>query len=889
MSTSSHTITQHVISPSTIANPVVTDGPTAAEVTAGFCCIKPGDFIPETPDVLRDDTSGLEEDSKEVETGANPLHQNFLVPQMLVKVPSISNISDVVRACGTCKQTALSCLGHPVSDIHYDCGRPTNDCTCYDQPCFILPPPTPQYVNVPPPHCVVLDPAMSWGVHTCTIALNNEDSNKENQDSLTVSGPVDEGISFTLRRTCHVTLTEQQRAQDKANTPDSFELNIPPQFIPFRLTIGGQQVVAKYIHLMPGNNPIIYGCMEKGGEIQQGEVHAAPDFDTDGDCDYTHDQLHYPRKDYGDHHRVDLAMVEIPDRLLWAEVSRYHHMSQQYKDLAKAIKALDVTLLEFALELLEFAQELLEFAQELLEFAQELLEFALELLDFSPKLLEFALELLEFAQELLQLPLKLLELPLELLKYAPKLLKFALELLEFAPKLLEFALMLLESQELLEFPLELQEFPLELLEFCHELLEFALELLEFALKLLKSQELLEFAPDLLELSLELLEFPLELQEFSPELLVFPLKLLVFAPELWEFALVLLVFALELLVFALELLVFALELLVFAPELLESAPEQSLHKPNAVATLNTKDGWDFVPYRINSRERDAPTRYLVGRVRWRHVPDTRRTEENNTGYYAEAATSQRFHPVVSNRERCCWVELRWSNTNSYFEATRPAADDLNINIPLVDARPIDQQGVIDGQEEEQPDLDTEPPRTEFQLRTTSPPQSSHTSERLPTPRSEGEPEEIAVQSPEVDALAAQTAELHIPEPIRGIPYSYMTTQTEVSPPRLVINEQTGHVQQLQPEDMEAVNRAMGPDVPDAPSIPEGTDMFYEFRLNRNRIPSPDNRPFPPLQRPPGGGQPGGGKPRGGPPQEDHREEDHPEEGHQEEDHPSRDQQ
>ncbi|KAF8259166.1 hypothetical protein EI94DRAFT_1813809 [Lactarius quietus] len=219
--------------------------------------------------------------------------------------------------------------------------------------------------------------------------------------------------------------------------------------------------------------------------------------------------------------------------------------------------------------------------------------------------------------------------------------------------------------------------------------------------------------------------------------------------------------------------------------------------------------------------------------------------------------------IFNKERCCWVELRWSNTNSYFEATRPAADDLNINIPLVDARPIDQQGPIDGQEAE--NLDTEPPRTEFQLRTETQAASSQTSERSPTPRSEvAEPEEIAVQSPEVDALAVQTAELHIPEPIRGVPFSYMTTQTEVSPPRLVINEQTGHVQQLQPEDMEAVNRAMGPDVPDAPSIHEGPDMFYEFRLNRNRVPSPDNRPFPPLRRPPGGGPPGGGPPGGGPP-------------------------
>jgi hypothetical protein len=119
----------------------------------------------------------------------------------------------------------------------------------------------------------------------------------------------------------------------------------------------------------------------------------------------------------------------------------------------------------------------------------------------------------------------------------------------------------------------------------------------------------------------------------------------------------------------------------------------------VATAYTKDGWDFQPYRIERRERDAPVQYLVGRIRWRTVPDTRRTEELehlNTGYYAEAATSQRYHPIVFNRERCCWVELRWSIQRGYFEAARPAQSDLNIDIRLVDARPIGEQGRIDGE-------------------------------------------------------------------------------------------------------------------------------------------------------------------------------------------------
>ncbi|KAF8266624.1 hypothetical protein EI94DRAFT_1802912 [Lactarius quietus] len=93
---------------------------------------------------------------------------------------------------------------------------------------------------------------------------------------------------------------------------------------------------------MPGNNPIIYGCMEKGGKIQHGELHAAADFDTDNHRRaYTHVQLHYLHNDYGDHHGVDLAMAEIPDHSLWAEVQHYHSLAQQYTEFAEKIKALE--------------------------------------------------------------------------------------------------------------------------------------------------------------------------------------------------------------------------------------------------------------------------------------------------------------------------------------------------------------------------------------------------------------------------------------------------------------------------------------------------------------------------------------------------------------------
>ncbi|KAF8269870.1 hypothetical protein EI94DRAFT_1699180 [Lactarius quietus] len=87
----------------------------------------------------------------------------------------------------------------------------------------------------------------------------------------------------------------------------------------------------------------------------------------------------------------------------------------------------------------------------------------------------------------------------------------------------------------------------------------------------------------------------------------------------------------------------------------------------MATLNTKDSWDFQSYQIDTREWDHPIRYLKGRVRWRTVPNARREgdlEHYNTGYYAEAATAQ-----------------RWNRTLHHFEAAQPAGDNLNCNIPI----------------------------------------------------------------------------------------------------------------------------------------------------------------------------------------------------------------
>jgi hypothetical protein len=85
------------------------------------------------------------------------------------------------------------------------------------------------------------------------------------------------------------------------------------------------------------------------------------------------------------------------------------------------------------------------------------------------------------------------------------------------------------------------------------------------------------------------------------------------------------------------------------------------------------------------------------MRWRAVQTSGVPREESIGYYAEAPTPQRYHPVAFNQERCCWVELRWSTrdpTDHYWITVLPASDNLNCNISTSDRLPVDQQGPED---------------------------------------------------------------------------------------------------------------------------------------------------------------------------------------------------
>jgi hypothetical protein len=300
----------------------------------------------------------------------------------------------------------------------------------------------------------------------------------------------------------------------------------------------------------------------------------------------------------------------------------------------------------------------------------------------------------------------------------------------------------------------------------------------------------------------------------------------------------------------------------------------------------KDGWDFqLQHLSEGRVRNAPLRYLVGRIRWRAVQTSGVPREESFGYYTEAPTAQRYHPVASNRERCCWVELRWSTrdpVDHYWITVRPASDDLNCNIPNSERLPLDQQGPEDDYdpaviEQRRAELQAteEAQRQQHTViqspsvgiarpQTPAAPSETSTEEReAPTDKGE-EPEPIQVHVPEVDALAARAELLHLPHD----ELMAMQTQTQVreEPPYIRINPMTGHAMNVDENTAENIHQALGSDHADPPNEhPHMAILRWQFQVPGNASRQPFHPPpQPPPRRPVEGrgGGGGGGDGRGG---------------------------
>ena len=85
---------------------------------------------------------------------------------------------------------------------------------------------------------------------------------------------------------------------------------------------------------------------------------------------------------------------------------------------------------------------------------------------------------------------------------------------------------------------------------------------------------------------------------------------------------------------------------------------------------------FSRYRLDFRgTNNVPERFL-GQAEWRD-------HQGVTGYYAEPYNfpSAGLVAVEFNLDHLCWVEVRWRRTDSQWEAFRPAAADLHLDIRI----------------------------------------------------------------------------------------------------------------------------------------------------------------------------------------------------------------
>ena len=122
--------------------------------------------------------------------------------------------------------------------------------------------------------------------------------------------------------------------------PSGFDCNVGHNYVPFKIpTLSGHGVaMAKWVRIRMGTNPTVEGCMQKGGPVYLGDVHAAPDFDHGDAPDYSHEQHCHLLSNYSRHHEVDDALKHIGDKSLIAEVARFRGTMNALERLQQEIR-----------------------------------------------------------------------------------------------------------------------------------------------------------------------------------------------------------------------------------------------------------------------------------------------------------------------------------------------------------------------------------------------------------------------------------------------------------------------------------------------------------------------------------------------------------------------
>ena len=320
----------------------------------------PGRVSPEFLEEQRDGSTEDEEDADVVLlVEGRPNRQGTPAPQLLVHIPSTSDISDVLCCHAT--------------EYNY-CHRTHADRVPKEgpNPVFVRPPGTPRHPlgsldgvsptctqGEKPVHGDVVDPAG----HIRRYDVNSDKENSQNATQVSFACQDAEGLGHGGGRgqrsgkgmgeaeagpirlyhpwETH-SVSVQVAPRPKSPVPFGFEMNHGPQYVPFHIVNrDGVTVPAKYVKVKMTNDPYTYGMLNSTGEVYKGLIHAAPILDITNVPRLGADDLVSLCFDYADALCIDNALARVGDKSLCAEVHRFHHIKKQFAELDPQMKTLE--------------------------------------------------------------------------------------------------------------------------------------------------------------------------------------------------------------------------------------------------------------------------------------------------------------------------------------------------------------------------------------------------------------------------------------------------------------------------------------------------------------------------------------------------------------------
>jgi hypothetical protein len=173
-------------------------------------------------------------------------------------------------------------------------------------------------------------------------ATNKENWPVEVHVGREMGGEADEGGRVQAhRRRMYAPGTPQHVTRHSLSpTPDGFVRNHGQNYVPLHIpTTNGQGIAtAKWVKVRMGVNPVVWGCMYKGGVVYQGDVHATPDHNHGPAPDYTNEQLLRLCSDYRLRHEVDGTLEQIGDKSLSTEVAKFRGTMDGIQQIQKEIR-----------------------------------------------------------------------------------------------------------------------------------------------------------------------------------------------------------------------------------------------------------------------------------------------------------------------------------------------------------------------------------------------------------------------------------------------------------------------------------------------------------------------------------------------------------------------